>query len=188
MSSREIRNVLRDIDGLTYVAGQRVLLVGQTTKSQNGVYVVGVVAAGAAPLTRPADFATGAVVPSGRVVQVSEGTLFSNSEWKITTTGNITVDTTSFDMYPREVTQQLALVAGTTTISNVPILSATKSNFISIRTTAATSTLTVGGYQVVGTITPGIVGTASVTVDATVAAGTINVADVSTLNITVLNW
>lgn len=175
-------------DGLTYVAGDRVLLVSQATKSQNGIYVVGSVTTGAAPLTRPTDFATGAVLPGGVEFSVNAGTLFANSQWKITTAGAITVGTTNFDAFPKSVTQSLALVAGTTTITNVPILSATKSHILVTRKVANTSALTTGGYATNGAATPGIIGTATVDVFATIAAGTINVADISTLEITIMNW
>lgn len=178
------------VDGVTYAQGEIVLLVGQTSKAQNGLYQVGVVAAGSAPLTRPADWATGTIFLGGQpqVVEVAEGTLFANTTWKVTTTGALTVDTTAFDMFPRQVTQSVTLVAGTVTVTNVPILSATKSNFLACRTTANTSTATTGGYHPVGAVTPGVVGTASLVFDATVAAGTINNADISTLSLTIINW
>lgn len=176
-------------DGLTYAAGQRVLLVGQTTKTQNGVYVVGTVTTGTAPLTRPTDFTTGTVIPSGTIFSASEGTLFAQSLWKITTAavGGITIDTTTFDVYPKSVTQQVTLVAGTVTITNTPLLSASKSVILVDRVTPNTSDLTVGGYYA-STRTPGIVGTASIVVQAQVAAGTLNNADISVINVCVQNW
>jgi len=178
-------------DGVTYVQGDIVLLTGQATKSQNGLYVVGVVAAGTAPLSRIPEFATGLVFSKSQVQFCElgpEGTLFGGTLWKITTTGPITVDTTNHDWFPRQVAQSVTLVAGTTTITNVPILSATKTAITSDRTTANTSTATTGGYHPVGAMTPGIVGTASLTFDATVAAGTINNADVSTLTVLITNF
>jgi hypothetical protein len=178
-------------DGVTYVQGDVVLLVGQATKSQNGLYVVGVVAAGSAPLTRAVDFATGTLFDQSNrpVCELGpEGTLFGSTLWKMTTSGAITIDTTSHDWYPRQVTQSITLVAGTATIANVPILSATKTGVYGVRTTANTATLTTGGYGPVGAMTPGIVGTASCTFDAQVAAGTINNADISTLAVTIINF
>ena len=178
-------------DGVTYVQGDVILLTGQTSKLQNGLYVVGVVATGTAPLTRAVDFASGTVFDKGNnpVCEVGpEGTLFGSTLWKITTTGAITVDTTNHDWFPRQVTQSITLVAGTKTVTNVPILSATLSNFLASRTTANTSTATTGGYNPVGAVIPGIVGTASLVFDATVAAGTINAADISTLALTIINF
>lgn len=172
-------------DGVTYVAGDRVLLVNQAAPAANGIYIVGAVAAGSAPLTRAPDFVTGAV-SSGLIVSVSEGTVMASTDWKLTTTGAITVDTTSINFYPRTVTVQATLVAGTVTLATIPIFSATKS-FVGItRITANTTASTITYWP--QTITPGAVGTASLIVQAAVAAGTINNADISTLAVTVTNF
>jgi len=45
-----------DNDGLTLVANKRVFLPFQNDSKQNGLYVVGAVAGGTAPLTRASDF------------------------------------------------------------------------------------------------------------------------------------
>jgi hypothetical protein len=82
-------------DGVTYVAGDRVLLVNQTAAAQNGVWVVGVVAVGVAPLTRPPDWQSGATLLPNTVIQASEGTQGANGRWLVTTTGAITIDTTA---------------------------------------------------------------------------------------------
>jgi hypothetical protein len=174
-------------DGVNGVQGDYVLLTGQSTKSQNGLYVIGVVSAGTAPLTRAPDFATGNTLPAGQICEVSEGTLFANSTWKITTTGAITVDTTNHDWFPRQVNQSVTLVAGTATIANVPILSATKTQVTITRTTANTASSTVS-YQPIGGLTAGIVGTGTFNAQAAVAAGTINASDVSTVTVGVTNW
>jgi hypothetical protein len=82
-------------DGPTYTAGQTVLLVGQSTASQNGPYIVGTVTTGTAPLTRPAWWATGMVVNGGSTFVASEGTSALGTLWMLTTAAPITVDTTS---------------------------------------------------------------------------------------------
>lgn len=175
-------------DGLTYAAGQRVCLFGQTTKSQNGPYLVGTVASTTAPLTRPTDFATASVVPSGLLFEISEGTLFAQTSWKLATaaTSGVTVGTTTFDAYPRFVAQTVTLSSGTITISNVPLLSATKS-IVTINRTTPNSTTSTIAYNPI-TLTPGVVGTASIVLNAQVAAGTINASDASVLNVGVTNW
>lgn len=82
-------------DGLTYSAGQRVLLIAQTTPSQNGIYTVGTVGGGTAPLTRPTDWNTGAVIEPGTFVRAVEGTAFGRSQWSLDNASPVTVDTTS---------------------------------------------------------------------------------------------
>lgn len=65
------------IDGITLATGDRVLVNGQTTQSQNGIYVVQ--ASGAA--VRATDFDTALEVKSGDFVFVSAGTSYGNTGW-----------------------------------------------------------------------------------------------------------
>lgn len=173
-------------DATLNVAGDIVLLVAQTTASQNGLYSVGTVATGTAPLTRISSLAAGRVVLADELeIAVSVGTVFGHTKWFNSAAGTIGTDAPAF--FPESVTISQALVAGTMTLTSVPILSATKSQVIAYRKTANTCTLTTGGYVTSGAATPGALGTASVVVMAAVAAGTINNADVSTLHITFTN-
>ncbi len=84
-------------DGVTLVSGERLLLRGQTTASQNGPWIFN--GSGVA-LTRPLDFPAGAVSTSNAGIVnatffVQEGTASSDTAWTLTTNGPITVDTTS---------------------------------------------------------------------------------------------
>ncbi len=81
---------LQTIDGVTLTAEERVLLLGQSSGSQNGPWV-----AASGSWTRPHDYAAGSVVKSNIVVPVSSGSTNADTRWQITTDGNITVDTTS---------------------------------------------------------------------------------------------
>lgn len=177
-------------DAVLNVAGDIVLLVAQTTPAENGLYLVGTVGAGTAPLTRLSTMASGLVFLADAFdVAVSEGTVFTHTRWYNSAAGTIATDSPAF--FPRQVTISQALVAGTMTITSIPVRSVTKSRFGITRRIANTSTLTVGGYcTTVGGangVTAGALGTASVIIEATVAAGTINNADISTLEITVFN-
>lgn len=77
------------IDGISVVAGDRVLVRGQTTASQNGVYVC---AAGAWSRATDSD-ATGEITP-GAFWFVEEGATYGKSQWRIENSGAITVGTT----------------------------------------------------------------------------------------------
>jgi hypothetical protein len=65
------------IDGVTLTEGMRLLVNGQTTQSQNGIYVV---QASGGPL-RAADFDTAVEVDSGDFIFVSSGTSYANTGW-----------------------------------------------------------------------------------------------------------
>ena len=81
------------IDGVTLVAGDRVLLKNQTTTSENGIYVA--VASGAASRSTDANGTadTGELKP-GTFAFVEEGTVNFDSGFVISTDGTITVGST----------------------------------------------------------------------------------------------
>lgn len=88
-------SVSTTLDGLTLVAGDRILVAAQSTGSQNGIYVVGTVAGGNAPWTRATDFAAAAVIPGEILFAVDAGTAGANRIYKTTVAGSITVGTTA---------------------------------------------------------------------------------------------
>jgi hypothetical protein len=77
------------IDGVSIVAGDRVLCVGQTSGAANGIYDA---AAGA--WTRSADADVSAEVKSGMLVPVTEGTVNAATLWLLTTNNPITLGST----------------------------------------------------------------------------------------------
>lgn len=81
---------LLTIDGVTLVAGDRVLVKDQTTGSQNGIYVA---AAGA--WSRATDADDGTKLTSGATVPVEEGTANADTLWMLTNDGIITIGVSS---------------------------------------------------------------------------------------------
>lgn len=178
-------------NGVTYVEGDIVLLCNQTTGAQNGPYVVGAVNT-TAPLTRPSWWAAAKVIPLGTVFECGPtNTLLAGSSWKCFSTKGAVVDTDDPTLYPRVVKGTATLIAGTVTIgssSGLYLKSTTESSIQVTRNTSGTTTNTITYQAPVTTRTAGKTGTASVVIFAAVAAGTINVADVSTVDYTVQNW
>lgn len=80
------------IDGVTLVAGDRVLLKNQTDASENGIYVA--VASGGTP-ARSTDANTSDKVTAGLFVFVEEGTVNADNGFVLTTNSAITLDTTN---------------------------------------------------------------------------------------------
>jgi hypothetical protein len=167
------------MDGVTLVAGDRVLLKNQSTASQNGIYTVGTVAAGAAPLTRSGDFDVAGEAQPNVLVAVAEGTANADKVYALTTNAPITLGTTNLTFAQTasggEQSGTATLVLGTVT---VPATVTAGSRVFLTRTVSAGTTDTV--EYAVPTKTPGAPG--SFVIQAQVAAGTINVADTSTLD------
>lgn len=179
-------------DGLTYVAGELVLLANQTTAAECGLYVVGTVGGGTAPLTRVTQYGAGIAIKCGMTVEVSEGTIFKGSTWKAMCTGAKVWGTDDPTFYPRVVKGTLTLASGTKTLGSAEglfLLSTTTSPVTGGWNTAGgTVTSTVGWRAAVASRTAGKSGTAAVIVIAIVAAGTINAADNSTFDFCITNW
>lgn len=172
-------------DGIANVAGDVVLLVAQTATEQNGPYVVGTVNAGVAPLTRPSWWRTGSVQLGGVTINVLAGTVYGVSRWFSADVDTFIVGTDNPQLWPETLSASLTLIAGTVTTNALPIRSAAKVGLAIVRTTANTPNLTV--QYGASTVTVGGVGNAVLTVQAQIAAGTINNADISTLQVTVQN-
>lgn len=172
-------------DNVLGVKNDVVLLIAQTTASQNGLYKIGTVAAGVAPLTRHRQ-ATGDTILAGQCVAfIQEGAKYLLSEWKNTAGG--VVGTADPAYYPRKLIRECVLVAGVLAITDCPILSTTKSSISVTRKTANTCAATVA-YVMNGAPTPGALGTCSIPLMAAVAAGTLNNADISTLQVVIENF
>jgi hypothetical protein len=77
------------IDGITLVNGDRVLVKDQSTASQNGIYIVSASPARATDADASAEFS------QNKNVYVTSGSTNAATYWKQTTSGAITVGTTS---------------------------------------------------------------------------------------------
>ena len=84
------------VDGVTLSLNDRILVSGQSTASQNGIYKVTVAGTGSnGTWTRTSDNdATGELL-SGTIVMVTEGSTYADTSWKLTTNNPITIGTTA---------------------------------------------------------------------------------------------
>jgi len=101
------------IDGVSLIAGDRVLVKNQTTASQNGIYVV---ATGAWP--RSSDANSDAEVTSGMYVFVEQGTTQADSGWILSTEDPLVLGTTALSFTQFNGLGQLIAGAGLTKNGN----------------------------------------------------------------------
>ena len=102
------------IDGVSIIAGDRVLVKNQTTGSQNGIYVA---AAGA--WSRALDMDTNGEMVHGSFAAVLEGTVNEGTSWIVTTDNPILIGTTAvtWDLY--QGSQTISAGDGMVRIGNV---------------------------------------------------------------------
>jgi hypothetical protein len=81
---------LQNVDGITLLAGDRVLVKNQSTGSENGIYLAGLSA-----WTRSTDFNSNEKVTPGAFTFVEQGTVNADSGWVVATDGTITLGTTN---------------------------------------------------------------------------------------------
>ncbi|MFY9586476.1 MAG: hypothetical protein WAT66_03360, partial [Actinomycetota bacterium] len=82
------------VDGVTLANGDRVLVPNQTTKSQNGIYVV------SGSPTRSTDADNTGELSGGTIVAVEQGTRYGGQEMKISTAGTIIPGFTAHEWAP----------------------------------------------------------------------------------------
>ncbi len=84
------------IDGVTLADGDRILLTGQTTASENGIYdAVTAIDPSTWVRSADADGTPSSEVTSGMYCFVEEGTAYASTGWILNTPNPITVDTTA---------------------------------------------------------------------------------------------
>lgn len=81
---------LQTIDGVSLLAGQRVLVMGQSTQAQNGIYT-----AQSSAWVRAADMDADAEIQPGVLLVVTGGTIYADTIWQLATDGTITVGATA---------------------------------------------------------------------------------------------
>ena len=76
-------------DSVSLAVNDRILVTGQTTGSQNGLYYVTTLGNGSnGTWTRSTDGDVTGEIDAGLIVMVTEGTVYADTQWKLTTNCN----------------------------------------------------------------------------------------------------
>jgi hypothetical protein len=114
-----------EIDGVTLLVNDRVLVKDQASQLQNGIYSVTDVGSGATDwvMTRTTDYDTISEIEPGNLVVVNEGTVNAVTSWLQTATiATIGVDSIVFSQFTAGVGANRALSNLTTTSINTDLL------------------------------------------------------------------
>jgi hypothetical protein len=80
------------VDGVNLSLDDRVLVIGQSNKAQNGIYEVTTVGSGAnGTWVRSGDTNSTGELLAGTIVMVTEGLVYADTQWKLTTDNPITI-------------------------------------------------------------------------------------------------
>ena len=84
------------VDGVSLALNDRVLVTGQSTGSENGIYSVTTVGAGSnGTWARSSDADGAGEIKAGSIIMVTEGTVNADTQWKLTTDDPITIGQTA---------------------------------------------------------------------------------------------
>jgi hypothetical protein len=165
------------VDGVSLGLNDRVLVTGQSTGSENGIYSVTTVGAGSnGTWARSSDADGAGELNAGSITMVTEGTTYADTQWKLTTDDPITIGSTALtfvrngaaaygvfavagqsDIVADAVGDTLTIVAGTnialTTNASTDTLTITPSLTPAVTTLDATGNITGGNLITAGSIT-----------------------------------
>ena len=144
------------VDGVTLSLGDRVLVTGQSTASQNGLYLVTTLGSGAnGTWARTSDGNENGEIEAGMIVMVTEGTIYADTQWKLITDDPIVINTTALTFTQNYMANSIS--GGTSNVvvnsnANVTISSAGTPNVLTI---SSTGTVTSGTASITGNVSGG---------------------------------
>lgn len=136
------------VDGVVLAVSNRVLVIGQNTASQNGLYQVATVGTGSnGTWIRSQDADTTGELLAGTIVMVTEGTVYADTQWKLVTDNPIVIDVTELNWEPNSTFAFGNIFAnGTAVLANTvgDTVAFIASDNISITGNAAAKSVTIG--------------------------------------------
>jgi hypothetical protein len=144
------------VDGVSLTTGDRVLVTGQSTGSQNGLYYITTLGSGSSGTwARTSDGNENGEIEAGMIVMVTEGVIYADTQWKLITDDPITINTTALTFTQNYMANSIS--SGTSNVvvtsnANVTISSAGTANVLTVR---STGTVTAGTASVTGNVIGG---------------------------------
>lgn len=142
------------VDGVNLSINDRILVTGQSTASQNGLYDVITVGSGTdGTWVRTGDANQTGEIDAGMIVMVTEGIIYADTQWKLITDNPITVGVTALIFTQNYSANSISGGTSNVTVysnANVTISSAGTPN---VFTVSSTGTVTVGTISATGNVT-----------------------------------
>ena len=132
------------VDGVSLSTGDRVLVTGQTTGTQNGLYYVTTLGSGSnGTWARTSDGNENGEIEAGMIVMVTEGVIYADTQWKLITDDPIIINTTALTFTQNYMANSIS--SGTSNVvvnsnASVTISSAGTSNVLIISSNTVTAT------------------------------------------------
>ena len=127
------------VDGVTLSHNDRVLVTGQTTASQNGIYYIVTIGSGSnGTWARSTDSNQTGELLAGTIIMVTEGIVYADTQWKLITDNPIVIGTTALTFTQNYMANSIS--GGTSNVvvnsnANVTISSAGTANVLTVANT-----------------------------------------------------
>ena len=177
-----------NVDGVNLSVNDRVLVTGQTTQSQNGVYVVSVLGTGAnGTWTRSGDTDVTGELLAGTIIMVTEGVIYADTQWKLITDNPIVIGTTALIFTQNYYANVLHAGNSNVTVYSNADITITSAGTANVLTVSNTGIAILGTISSTGNITANsssfFIGNGSQLTG--IASGTANSIENGTSNITI---
>ena len=139
------------VDGVSLAAGDRILVAGQSTGSQNGLYDVATLGTGSnGTWSRTPDGDVTGEIQAGMIVMVTEGDVYRDTQWKLTTNNPIVIGTTALTFE-----QNSAFAFGNIFANGTAVLANTVGSTVTL---TAGDNIAITGNNTTKTVTIGVTG------------------------------
>ena len=139
------------VDGVSLSLDDRVLVTGQTNKAQNGIYDVDTVGSGAnGTWIRSGDTNTTGELLAGTIVMVTEGLIYADTQWKLTTNDPITIGVSELVFE-----QNSAFAFGNVYANGTAVLASSVGDVLTL---SAGNNISISGNNTSKTVTIGVTG------------------------------
>ena len=139
------------VDGVSLSLNDRVLVTGQTNKAQNGIYFVDTVGSGSnGTWARSSDTNTTGELLAGTIVMVTEGLIYHDTQWKLTTNDPIVIGVSELIFE-----QNSAFAFGNVYANGTAVLATSVGDVLTL---SAGNNISISGNNTSKTVTIGVTG------------------------------
>jgi hypothetical protein len=143
-----------NVDGVTLSLNDRVLVTGQTTPSQNGVYVITTLGTGSnGTWTRSGDTDVTGELLAGTIIMVTEGVIYADTQWKLITDNPIVIGTTPLIFTQNYLANVIQAGNSNVTVYSNAAVTITSGGTANVLTIANTGIAVLGSISSTGNIT-----------------------------------
>jgi len=139
------------VDSVSLNVNDRVLVAGQSSAAQNGIYYVTTLGSGSnGTWSRSIDTDTTGELLAGTIVMVTEGAVYQDTQWKLTTNDPIVIGTT-----PLVFAQNSAFAFGNVYANGTAVLATTVGDVLTL---SAGNNISIVGNNTSKTVSIGVIG------------------------------